>query len=125
MGSAQHPLRTRIYDGAVTTDKSASAPWWDFVQRQLDDRGMTTADLTKATGIDKSRFTQWRQGKRASLDSARLIAKAFGMSPLEVMVEARLLTAQEVNLDRVSPDPAQLTNQQLLAELDRRLKRSD
>ncbi|MFE2752689.1 helix-turn-helix domain-containing protein [Actinosynnema sp. NPDC059335] len=109
----------------MTTDKSAGAPWWDFVQRQLDDRGMTTADLTKATGIDKSRFTQWRQGKRASLDSARLIAKAFGMSPLEVMVEARLLTAQEVNLDRVSPDPAQLTNQQLLAELDRRLKRLD
>jgi transcriptional regulator with XRE-family HTH domain len=108
----------------MTTDESADSPWWDFVQRQLDDRGMSTADLAEKTGLDRSRFTEWRRGKGASLDTARLVAKAFGMSPLEVMVKAQLISAQEASLNRASPDPAQLTDQQLLAELGRRLKRS-
>lgn len=108
----------------MTTDESADSTWWQWVQRQLDDRGMTTADLTERTGLDRSRFTGWRRGERPNLDTARLVAKAFDMSPLEVMVQARLLTAQEVSLRQASPDPGVLTDQQLLAELGRRLKRS-
>ncbi len=107
----------------MTTDESAASPWWDFVQRQLDDRGMSTADLAEKTGLDRSRFTEWRRGKRPTLDTARLIAKAFDMSPLEVMVKAQLLTAQEVALRDAAPDPAVLTDKQLLAELGRRLNR--
>ena len=84
---------------------------------------MSTADLTARTGLDRSRFTEWRKGKRPTLDTARLVAKAFDMSPLEVMVRAQLLTAQEVGLRDAAPDPAVLTDQQLLAELGRRLNR--
>ncbi|MEU4739371.1 helix-turn-helix transcriptional regulator [Actinosynnema sp. NPDC023658] len=107
----------------MTTDESADSPWWDFVQRQLDDRAMSTADLSERTGLDRSRFTEWRRGKGASLDTARLVARAFDMSPLEVMVRAQLITAQEADLRDAAPDPAALTDQQLLAELGRRLNR--
>lgn len=105
----------------MTADENVHAPWWDWVERQLDNRGMSTADLTASTGLDRSRFTEWRKGKRPTLDTARLVAKAFGLSPLEVMVAARLIRAEEADLEKAAPDPASLTNQELLAELRRRL----
>lgn len=85
---------------------------------------MSTTRLSELTGLDRSAFTRWRKGERPNLDTSRLVAKAFGMTALEVMVKARLLFAEEVGLRGVSsPDPAALTDQQLVAELTRRLKR--
>jgi transcriptional regulator with XRE-family HTH domain len=118
-------LRVRTYHGVVTKAESADSSWSDFVQKQMDDRGMSTGELTEKTGFDRSRLTAWRKGERPSLDTARVVAKAFGMSPLEVMVAAKLITAEEAELRGVStPDPGDLTDQQLLAELGRRLKRT-
>jgi transcriptional regulator with XRE-family HTH domain len=108
----------------VTTDESADSTWWEWVERQLEDRAMTTADLSERTGLDRSCFTRWRKGERPTMDTARLVARAFGMSPLEVMVKAHLISAQEARLSTSAPDPAALTDQQLLAELGRRLKRA-
>jgi transcriptional regulator with XRE-family HTH domain len=102
----------------VTRDESADSTWWEWVERQLDDRAMTPADLGERTGLDRSCFTRWRKGERPTLDTARLVARAFGMSPLEVMVKAHLISAQEARLN------TSLTDQQLLAELGRRLKRT-
>lgn len=83
---------------------------------------MTTAQLSEKTGLDRSAFTRWRKGEGPTLDTARLVAKAFDMSPLEVMVKGKLLHAEEVGLHGVSsPDPAALTDRQLWAELGRRL----
>lgn len=85
---------------------------------------MSTARLSELTGLDRSAYTRWRKGERPNLDTARLVAKAFGISPLEVMVEAHLIFPEEAGLRGVrSPDPAALTDQQLVAELARRLKR--
>ncbi len=86
---------------------------------------MTTARLSELTGLDRSAFTRWRRGERPTLDTARLVAKAFGISPLEVMVEAQLIFPEEAGMKGMrSPDPGALTDQQLVAELSRRLKRS-
>ena len=109
----------------VTKAESADSSWSDFVQKHMDDRGMSTGDLTEKTGFDRSRLTAWRKGERPTLDTARVVAKAFDMSPLEVMVAAKLITAEEADLRGISsPDPSALTDQQLLAELTRRLKRT-
>jgi transcriptional regulator with XRE-family HTH domain len=116
-------LRARTYHVGVTKAESADSSWSDFVQKQMDDRGMSTGELTDKTGFDRSRLTAWRKGERPNLDTARVVAKAFGMSPLEVMVAAKLITAEEAELKGVSsPDPGALTDQQLVAELGRRLK---
>jgi transcriptional regulator with XRE-family HTH domain len=108
----------------MTTDESADSTWWEWIERQLADRDMTTGRLSELTGLDRSAFTRWRKGERPTLDTSRLVAKAFDMSPLEVMVKAHLLFAEEAGLRGVSsPDPAALTDQQLVSELTRRLKR--
>lgn len=108
----------------VTTDESADSTWWEWVERQLEDRAMTPAVLGERTGLDRSCFTRWRKGERPTLDTARLVARAFGLSPLEVMVKAHLISAEEADLRVLAPDPSTLTDQQLLAELGRRLKRT-
>ncbi|MFD1147924.1 helix-turn-helix domain-containing protein [Saccharothrix hoggarensis] len=107
----------------MTTDESADSTWWQWLERALEDRGMTPAQLSKLTKIDRSAHTRWRNGERPTFDTVRVIAKALGVSPVEVAVAANLLTAEEAALEAPSPDPAVLTDQQLLAELGRRLKR--
>ncbi|NUT46613.1 MAG: helix-turn-helix transcriptional regulator [Saccharothrix sp.] len=108
----------------MTKAESADSSWSDFIDQQMADREMSTKELTEKTGFDRSRLTAWRKGERPTLDTARVVAKAFGMTPLEVMVAAKLITAEEAELRGVSsPDPAALTDQQLVSELGRRLKR--
>lgn len=85
---------------------------------------MTQAELAAKAGLERSRFTRWRQGEKPNLDNARRVAKALGVTPMEVMVGFHLITAEEADQRVASPDPAVLTDQQLVAELNRRLKRT-
>jgi transcriptional regulator with XRE-family HTH domain len=90
----------------------------------MEDRDMKTGRFCELTGLDRSAFTRWRKGERPTLDTARHVARAFDMTSLEVMVKAHLIFAEEAGLSGVSsPDPSALTDQQLLAELTRRLRR--
>ncbi|GGP34189.1 helix-turn-helix domain-containing protein [Saccharothrix coeruleofusca] len=109
----------------MAAEESTPSSWWQYVQANLDNQGWTTGDLARHTGIDRSRFTDWRRGRSVSIENARTIARVFGASPLEVMVAAGLLTEQEAQLRRTRPDPAALTDEELLAELGRRLRRAD
>lgn len=108
----------------VTADGSTPSRWWQYIEANLENRGMTTGDLARRANVDRSRISEWKRGKGVSLDTARSIAVLFEVSPLEVMVAAELITAEEAQLRRAQPDPAALTDQELLAELGRRLRRS-
>jgi hypothetical protein len=88
---------------ARTSSRSArSATWWPWVQRLLDARGWTPADLSRATSgqgrIDESVIGRWKNhGSRPEIESVRIVAKVFGRDIREAIVRAGFVTAKELN----------------------------
>ncbi|WP_433268060.1 helix-turn-helix domain-containing protein [Actinosynnema sp. CS-041913] len=107
----------------MTDDENTSSAWWDYLQANLESRDMTTGDLARGAGVDRSRLTDWKRGGKASVESARAIASLFDASPLEVMVAAGLITREEAELRQARPDPTKLSDEELVAELKRRLRK--
>ncbi|GAA1352347.1 helix-turn-helix domain-containing protein [Saccharothrix algeriensis] len=107
----------------MTEDESTPSQWWAYLQANLARRGLSTGDLARGAGVDRSRLTDWKRGGKASVESARAVAALFGVSPLEVMVAAGLLSREEAALRAEQPDPARLGDEELIAELRRRLRR--
>ncbi|MBB5956417.1 transcriptional regulator with XRE-family HTH domain [Saccharothrix tamanrassetensis] len=105
----------------MTDDENTSSTWWDFLMDNLRSRGLSTGDLARGAGVDRSRLSDWKRGGKASVESARAIAVLFDASPLEVMVAAGLITPNEAALRQARPDPARLTDDELVAELRKRL----
>ncbi|GAA2684791.1 DNA-binding transcriptional regulator, XRE-family HTH domain [Actinosynnema pretiosum] len=106
----------------VTGNQSAPSPWWDYIERNLEYRNLTTGDLAREVGVDRSRLTAWRKGAKISIPTARAIARLFQVSVFEVLVAAGMLTQQEADHQPASTDPTDLSDEQLISELRRRLK---
>ncbi|CCH27965.1 helix-turn-helix transcriptional regulator [Actinosynnema sp. NPDC047251] len=107
----------------MSEPENVPSPWWRYLEENLASRGLTTGDLARGAGVDRSRLSDWKRGGKASLESARAVASLFGAGPLEVMVAAGLLTPQEAKLREARPDPARLSDEELVAELRRRMGR--
>lgn len=84
---------------------------------------MTTGELARGLGVDRSRLTDYRAGGRPSVATARRAALLFRVDPVAVLVAGGLLTAEEAGLRRARPDPAELGDDELIAELRRRVKK--
>ncbi|WP_232520074.1 helix-turn-helix transcriptional regulator [Actinosynnema pretiosum] len=106
----------------MTGNQSAPSPWWDYIERNLEYRNLTTGDLAREVNVDRSRLTAWRKGAKISIPTARAIARLFQVSVFEVLVAAGMLTQQEADYQPASTDPTDLSDEQLIAELRRRLK---
>lgn len=58
---------------------------WERVETLLEEKGMTVADLSRLTGIGKSTFSGWKNGKYVpKSDKRRLVADALGVSILYI-----------------------------------------
>jgi transcriptional regulator with XRE-family HTH domain len=92
------------------------------VADQLAARDWSVTDLANSSGLNRSGIQRWKAGTlRPDVDNARRLAEAFGRPLLEVLVAADILTEEEAKLQASIPDPASLSNQQLLLEVGRRL----
>ncbi|MDQ3578219.1 MAG: helix-turn-helix transcriptional regulator [Actinomycetota bacterium] len=94
------------------------------MQAEMDARGWTPADLERASGINRSRFSGWKQGSSVSIENARAIAATFGAPLLTVLVAAQLITPEEASQKAVAPtapSAAALTTDQLLNEIRQRI----
>ncbi|MBW4716829.1 helix-turn-helix domain-containing protein [Saccharothrix obliqua] len=107
----------------MSAEQNTPSRLWAYIETNLDNRGLNTGHLARATGVHRSRFTDWRRGKSISIETSRAIAKLFEVSPLEVLVAAELITEEEAQLRHTRPNPAELSDEELVAELKRRLKR--
>ncbi|RKT67836.1 DNA-binding XRE family transcriptional regulator [Saccharothrix variisporea] len=86
-------------------------------------RGLTTGDLVRATGLTRSALTGWRRGRSLTIGTARSMAELFGVSLLDVLVGMHVLTSEEAQLRPVvSYDPATIPDDELVAEVGRRLR---
>lgn len=98
-------------------------PFHIWLERQLEARGQSFAELGRAAGIGEAAFTRWKNGKvNPSIELVRRVARAMSMDPLRLMVIAEILEPEEVRQQVVVADVTLLTDEELIRELDRRLK---
>lgn len=63
-------------------------PNYEVFEKLLRETGQSTADVSKATGINQSVFSDWKRGKSCpKFDKVMMIAAHFGVSPMMFMKE--------------------------------------
>ncbi len=92
--------------------------WWKYVERVIGHDPFSTA-ASKA-GFDKSAFTRWKRGAAADPAFAVKLARAYGSSVLEALVEAELITAEEASLKFVDTS-THLSDRELVRKLAHRI----
>lgn len=85
-------------------------------------RGMGPTAFAEHVGIPRTKLTAWQSSaSRPQPDSIRQLAPRLGTSIVELLIEAEHFTADELGVEHLPADPANLDDEQLLAELRRRL----
>lgn len=129
MNLRKHPADDA--EGAVT-----ASSWAEYVQRHLDALGWDNATLSRVAQlpdgrrIDRSLIGRWiNEGTQPSIESIRAVARALDRDIREGLVAAGKLTAEEVgmfideDLPPTSPDLRLLSDDELLDEVRRRMRR--
>lgn len=94
--------------------------WWDYVLQVAPGEGQ--AEIARRVGVDRSAITRWRNGAGADARFAIKFARAYGRPPVEALVAAGLLEPEEADVTTVRAHAGDLSNRELIAELDRRLE---
>lgn len=97
----------------------------DYLRQQLDRREWTAAELARASGLSESVIGRWlKAATLPSVDNARALAIALGRPMLEVVVAVGMLAPDEIaTAVEVGPRLSTLSDEELLAEVARRVKR--
>lgn len=86
---------------------------------------MSYAEIAKRVGMSPSNFSRWESGEYApSFDAVRKICDALSIPILPALVNAGLLSQREVSGIIPKVDTAELQNDDLIFELQRRLDRT-
>lgn len=98
----------------------------DYLRQQLDRREWTAADLARASGLSESVIGRWlKAATLPSVDNARALANALERPMLEVVVAVGILAPEEITATvEVGPRLSTLSDEELLAEVARRVKRN-
>lgn len=99
-----------------------------FIADEMDKRGWTASDLQRASGLSKQHISRLLKDDRVHLqqrpDQTTVdgLARAFGVDPIVVL--SHVAEAMGLPTSRVQvPDPAALTDDELLRILAERLRR--
>lgn len=93
--------------------------WYEYVTRVTE--GMTAKEAADRAGFDKSAMSRWKKGLPADAKFAVQFARAFNGNVLEALTAVGLITDGEANLHEVRIGVKDMTTQQLLEELARRI----
>ncbi|SER96101.1 Transcriptional regulator, contains XRE-family HTH domain [Lentzea xinjiangensis] len=107
-------------------DSHRGRPFGDYLRAELKQRDMTAYQLAEKTGIAQPVLSRWMGGKTVpTIDNLRPVAEALNLPLLELVVRAGLLTEEEAGakLKLVNTTADKLSDDELLAEVGRRMKR--
>lgn len=76
-----------------------STAWWDFIST-LRPADMSDRRLAAFVEVTPATISRWRAGKPAAAPEVVRVARRFGVSPVEALVSAGLLTDEETRLWR-------------------------
>ena len=93
--------------------------WYDYILRVTE--GMTAKDAATRAGFDQSAMTRWKNGANADPKFVVQFARAFRQNVLNALAESELITDEEADLHEVRIGVADISTQQLLEELARRI----
>lgn len=115
----KHPISLE-----TTTIYAANmSKWSDFLRSNLNRKGWDQARLADEAGYHKSNVTGWLSGKTGSpsIDTVKKTAVAFGVPIAEALIAAEYINESDLNVERLAPDPDLLTDEQILAQLQKRM----
>lgn len=114
-------LRVRKY--AVGMSKTR---WWRYIEPVIGN--MTMRDAAQKAGFNQSAFTRWKNGAKADPEFVVKFARAFDLNVLQALVEAELISQDEVDLREVRIGGTKLTEasaQQLAEEFLHRMQEAE
>lgn len=110
----------------------SSSQWWPWVEKQLDARGWTKADLMRATAkygrkVDESVIGRWQnRGSMPTRESVRAVAAVFQADMRPALIAAGLVSATELGAEWVEErtgeiDLSQASDDALIEEIRLRM----
>ena len=93
--------------------------WYRYLTRVTE--GMTAKEAAIRAGFDQSARTRWKNGANADPKFVVQFARAFHQNVLLALAESELITDEEANLHEVKIGVEDMTTQQLLEELAKRI----
>lgn len=93
--------------------------WYEYVTRITE--GLTAKQAADKAGFDQSAMTRWKSGANVDPKFAVQFARAFHQNVLHALAEAELISDTEASLHEVKIGIEDLSTQQLLEELARRI----
>ena len=106
----------RYYNQRVSDSR-----WWQYVQAVTGEAN--SSEIAKRMSIDPSHLTRWKGGQAPTFPFVTKFARAYGRPVLEAFVAAEFLSEEDASLHEVRIGAEELTHEQLLDELRRRLVR--
>jgi transcriptional regulator with XRE-family HTH domain len=94
--------------------------WWSYVQRVS--REAPQHAIATRTGLSQSTINRWQSGEPKP-GNVRAFAEAYERPVLEAFVEAGFLNQQQANLITPPMDLTRVSDDDLINEVKRRLKR--
>lgn len=101
----------------------------DYLQRALDKRGWTKAQLARESGVPESNVGRYLDASKNSvptIDNARRLAVALGVPLKKFVVDVGLFTAAELDAEIPQPPakaPADMTDAELAEALEEAARR--
>jgi transcriptional regulator with XRE-family HTH domain len=99
--------------------KQQMTRWYEYVLRTTE--GMTAKEVADRAGFDQSAMTRWKNGANADPKFVVQFARAFNQNVLMALAQADLITDEEADLHEVKIGVQDMTTQELLEELARRI----
>ena len=93
--------------------------WYRYLTRVTE--GMTAKEAAVRAGFDQSAMTRWKNGANADPKFVVQFARAFHQNVLLALAESELITDEEASLHEVKIGVEDMTTQQLLEELAKRI----
>lgn len=93
--------------------------WYEYVTRVTE--GMTAKEVADRAGFDQSAMTRWKNGANADPRFVVQFARAFNQNVLLALAMAELITDEEADIHEVKIGVEEMTTQQLLEEVGRRI----
>lgn len=105
---------------------NATTEWWQYVESLMRMRQMQQSDVAEAIDVTPGVLGQWKRGGGTTPERARAVAIAFNRPVSEAFARAGFASEEELGYKGVSSvDVQRLTNDQLIVEINRRLRPND
>ena len=110
-------------DHAYAHDVIDTESFWSYVSRIAGD--VQNREIAAIVGVDSSSISRWKTGEQPRVKNVLSFAKAYNRPPVEALIAAGYLNITDayshVEL-RAAVDLSKVTDEQLTAEVQRRLK---